>query len=442
MKNRVTPYHQIMSCILLAVFGTLIFCYGQGMRLAGIYHGKNDQHLTFLANVICYVLLFVVFAFYGSRIRFLLKNSYARIIVLSYCATVIPNVLSAYMLYQQPLMGVIRTFFWYGGGAFLLALILWGPRMDLALRLVQIFVFFGVVAAIFGCLVTLFPGLRFLIAEEAVSERFGLTRVLILPQAVQFAFYFCLVSLCNSRLDRVRAFKLIACLIVTFFSIFFINLSRQAIIATCIVLMYFVIRYLKEQIKMGHLLIILGMILVLLFSVGSFDIVNESVRGAYEGDYSYRNSFDVRLKGISFFWNQLRHSGYVGTGKISTVHGGRNIVRDTVEEDNIYWVDIGILGTVGMYGFPAALLVVVAFWKSFRDITLIKRHGTSPYMTTIGVAIELFLLTEMMKWGRSPFYESAAYYYSFIFYVLWVFSTVTRHQLVTHQLPEANKQSV
>lgn len=428
MKNRVTASHQIMNCILLAVFGTLIFFYSKGMRLAGIY-SKSDQRLIFLANVICYLLLFAVFAFCSSRVRFLFKNNYARIIILSYCATVIPNILSAYMLYSQPLMGVIRTFFWYGGWAFLLALILWGPDVDLALRLVHVFVFFGVVAAILGCLAVLFPSIRVaLIAEEAVSERFELTRINILTQAVQFAFYFCLVSLCNSRFGRAKSIMPVTGLVVTSVSIFFISISRQAIIATCIVLLYFTIKYLRKQMRIQYLLIVLG-ILVLFFVAGGFDIVEQSLSSAYEGDPGDVHNVDIRLEGIRFFWNQLRDTNYIGTGKISTVHGGRNIILDAREEDKIYWVDVGILGTVGMYGFPAVLLVVVAFWKSFRDINLIKRHSISPFMTTIAVAIELFLIAGILQFGRSMFYELSAYHYSFIFFVLWVFSTATRHQL-------------
>lgn len=433
MKIREEPYRQVMNGILLVVFGTLVFCYGRGMHLTGFYYGKGHQRLVFLANVICYVLLFVVFAFYSSRIRFLLKNSYAQIIILSYCATVIPNVLSAYMLYGQPLMGVIRTFFWYGGWAFLLALILWGADVNLALRLVHVFVLLGVVAAILGCLVTLFPGLRFLITEEAISERFDLTRINILPQAVQFAFYFCLVSLCSLGLNKARAFKLIACLIVTFFSIFFINLSRQAIIATCIVLTYFTIKYLRKQMEMRYLLIILGVILAGLFSVGFFDIVEQSVSSAYErggyGGYAYYvKSFNVRIEGIRFFWNQLRETNYIGTGKISTTHGDRNIILDVHEEDRINWTDIAIFGTLGMYGFPAILLVVIAYWKSFRDINLIRRYSSSLSMLTIAITIELFLLAGIIQWGMSPFYETAAYYYSFIFFVLSTFTARVLHE--------------
>jgi len=427
VTNHVSRDRKITSSALAVLFGILILLYSRStMRLLG-FSDRLDQRCVFYANILCYALFGVVVLWRGARLRLLLSDTYAQIVLLSYCATVIPNILSAYILYSQPLMGIIRTFFWYGGWALLLALVLWGPDVVLAFRLLRVFALLGVVAAAFACVVALFPGLRaLLVSDTVVSERFGLTRIIILPGPVQFALYFYLASLLYVKQDRAKALQFIFCVIVTFAYIFFVCLTRETILATCVVLVYFALRYLPERIRRGHILIGLSLVLVILYAAGGFSIVKRSVQSAYEGHSGDVSSFNSRVDSIRYSWNQLRETGYVGTGKISTVHGGRNPIRDAFEAGEVNWVDVGILGTVGLYGIPVLLLVAAAFWKSFKDVALIRDSSLAPPMVASAIAIELFILANILEFGVTFFHEVTAYYYALVFFVLSTFTSQAR----------------
>jgi hypothetical protein len=422
--NLYLPPH--IRIALLSFFAVLVLCYTRFVGLS-ILDSRSDSQIFFLFGASVCLLGFTV-----TTLRFkntgLSSNFYFKAIIVSFLILAFADVFGGVRIYQQPLLGVLRDFYWYAGFLIFPTLYMWRGDVRLLKQLVAIFIAFALVSVFLGDLASFFPLLRAIFAT-ADSERFGLTRISSI-ETVPFAFYFFLVKVTKKRLGFLRSFTFYFCLAAISFNIFCVSMTRQIIISIIITSLYFYIRHCRFRLSLIQV-IILMMIFACTLSVGFdfFDQVGKTVASfGSQADSADKQNVDVRLDAAEFYWQQFKATQYIGIGKISTAYSRGNIIVDAMENKNYFLSDLGLFAVLFQYGIPALLIICYVLFRTFKHLNVL--YKTVPEdLLEICIAIELTLVGDIIRLSAIFFRYDFCFFYFFYFFVIHRSSSLTPAKL-------------
>lgn len=411
-------FSQRKRFILLLFFAFLVFGFSNGLELIWFDKAKlSGRGPIFVASGLTILGFFITsfFRLRGSRIGY---NFYFRAILTTYIVMTIANVLGGTMVYGQPLMGIIRNYYRCSGLLLFPILFMWRGDERFIKQLILIYVGIGVLSVVLGDMAAIIPPLRAIFPEERIFERLGLVRMPV-TQNLPFVFYYLLVTLTLKKNTSRINFFIVCIFILVVINIFYVSIIRQIIISVIVTVIYYYIRYLRLKIRAIHLsFMICACLIIFVFRPAFFNIITDTARSLYDDNYDGKKNVDIRLDGIKFYWSQFRKTGYVGTGRISTVYSTNNPIAETIEVDKYDYTDLGLFAVLFQYGFPAIILIGVVVFRYFKDSSIIQKVGP-PSLVPVVIAIELTVFGDLVRMKDMFFRSDLCYQHALYMYVLW-----------------------
>jgi hypothetical protein len=364
-----------------------------------------------------YVILAGICLFYPTRLRYLVQDKYFILIVLFFVNCAFVDYVSAHFLYKQPLLGIVRTTFRYGG--------LWVyPLLFMVIddrffrRLINILLILGLIGALFTILLALWPNVaESLFNEKTISERLGRLRLPVLFDSMVYLIFF------YSYVRMVKFKNIIWGIIwcILFFVIFYIEMTRQIMLSFLGAMLLFVAFHLRFQQKLRFFCLVLVLFVVILSTMPvAFDRFVEMINSFIDVSAEGYGQISVRQEAIAFYWEQFQKTDYVGFGRISITHGGSNPIQEEFDAElggRMFIDDLGLLGSFFQYGFGLLLIVVFMLVKAFKNIHFILKHSnSSDYVITS--SIELLLVAEIIRLGPFFTFEYSAFIFSLYFFII------------------------
>lgn len=372
--------------------------------------------VTKYMSLLNYILFTCLCIFASGRFRVLLRDKYFTLFLLFLINGAFVDCVIASTQYQQPLLGILRTIFRFGG---LLVFPILYLTMDERMfrRLIKALVILGCFGAFFSIVLKCIPSLAESIVQEGrIKERFGRIRLPILfDSMVYFIFFYSLV-----KMVKFKNIAWGAMWAVLFYVICFIGMTRQIILSfTGTMLFFFAFRFrIRESLVIFTILLfLLGVTLVV--SPDAVDLFDNTIDSVINSSSEGHRNIAVRKDAVAFYWEQLQKTHYLGFGRISTVHGGTNPILAEISRGagggGLVTTDIGLIGSFCQYGFGLLLIVIAAYYYAFSDIRrVISRCSQRDY--AVLAAIELLLIAEILRLGPFFSFEFCAFYGS-----LWLF---------------------
>lgn len=388
----------------------------------GHYFGKQMRifepiDLTLYLSLFNYILFVGVCVFAPGRLRHLVRDKYFILLVLFLINCAFVDFISATLLYDQPLSGILRTTFRYGG-LLVYPILFMAIDERLFCRLVKTLILLGCIGAVVTMVLRYRPDLaETLLVDKWKAERFDRIRLPILFEFPVYILFF--ISFIKTVKYKSAAWG--AVWAITVYAVFYINMTRQIMLSFLGAMLFFIVFHLRFRQRMQTLA------LILIFPAGLsifypriFDVFTDTVDSIIDPSTAAYDNFAIRKEAAAFYWAQFQQTDYIGFGRISLVHGERNPIRDELDREaggRYFIADIGLFGSFFQYGFGLLLIIITAYGLAFLDIRrVIDRFNPREY--ALLVAIELLLIAEILRFGPFFSFESSAFYGSVYLFII------------------------
>ena len=425
IKNNIFVKHNFqrcdLSCPVVPAWVSMLVIVTVAFELGLTFYHRlkiiDLEQLSVYCSLWNYLLFVGICLLYSKRLKYLVKDKYFILILLFLLNCAFVDFVSATILYHQPLVGILRTTFRYGG-------LLVYPLLFITVDkhrfqyVIKTMIIIGFIGAILAILLIIWPSFaESLIVKERISERFGWTRLPILfACAVYFMFFLSYV-----QIIKYNKYNWAWIWFLSFFVIYYINMTRQIMLSFLGAMLLFAMFHLKIRrlFKVFAFFLVITTV-VLLISSEVFSVFSESINSIIDASAKDYGNVSVRKEAIEFYWDQFQQTDYVGFGRISTTHGGQNPIEGEFDAEaggRLFISDIGLIGSFFQYGFGLLLIVIVAYIYAFADIRrVINRVNQSDY--AIITAIELLLVAEIIRLGPFFTFEDSAFFFSLYFFII------------------------
>jgi hypothetical protein len=426
--------------MLLVAFCALALLLSQGGFIRGLYIREDEiDFKSILGNGVLWLLCLI--AFVTGRLK-TATNSSSRSAPLLFCVFVcllVPTVVNGYFHYGQSLDTGPREVFFHGGLLcfFVLASILGRAQPHFVTHL---FLALAAYCALIVLLRWLAPGIAASVFDDQAFARHGerLDRQrTLLPQGLRdclyFAYYYLVASFVLNRRETGRALISLGLALGIAAIVLFMLMDRRKLAGMLLLtmpLLLFAVRYTRKK---ALVVLAAGAVLTTILTVGYMDAISDQIHRLYELSVNelsdQRGAAGIRIPCAEFYLSEYMKTGFIGIGAISRTRVTRHTgILDALEKDHYNHVDIGLVGTLALWGVQGVLVTLLLWYGSLRDFWLCRR---SPDLAIriCALAGTLFLVHEMITQSQFFWNIKNAFFWGVFFYQSFALANLHRSQI-------------
>ncbi len=371
------------------------------------------------------VILIVLWALYFILLyndKSLFRNVYFRSILGLLVVAMIPTFFTGTLVYHQAISDVARRPLLFYALLIFVPLYYYPMNIEVAKKINLIIVVFGVLLAFFQSCFSFIPDIgKQVLADSAyITSRYGLVRMTVLSVMLPCVFYATFYLLVAFSLGKRRLLYLLG-IVIQFYYIFFVFMSRSAIFAvllSCILICFFYVPLRRPILLITISALLFCVLLELSNTKSPLSMVYDSVSSVVSETSNDDGNVGIRIDGIKYYWKEFQRTGYVGLGMVSRERMANTEVGIGMNEYSFNPADQGIFSVIIQFGFQGLILTGLICYRMMRDLKFVIKYSVSE-LTIITLAITVFLLYNIVSLSHIFLWHNQGIWWGLFFFLVW-----------------------
>jgi len=357
------------------------------------------------------------------------NNYYFKYILLIFTVIIITTFIGSYLIFDQPINSLIFRARRYSLYFIFLYLCLAEFKIDQIDKYISCIVFvtiiINVLLIIDAKIVGTFFVFKYAAANGVSGTRGGNVRIAVISLLTVFTYFYLLSTIKFNKKLTIKFLSMLG-MTVIMYQIVFVLMTKQIFIPVILTTIIF----LTTTKNLISKIFFFSIISVFLLSTAIFFLNNQE---ALEQSTYYKiiertksdiknideeNPIATRVKGIKFFFQYFKQTGFLGMGMNSSTNESSPIYKGG--EQGYGFTDLGFFAIFFRFGIFSVILIIVILNRVFKDLIFIQKNSDTKHKILANSTIYFFISSIIFLPAlKIFFYEQNCLYYGIFFYIIY-----------------------